>query len=669
MTQTRIRRLPAFLGATVTLAATAHAQAPRLIPTPQKIEVSGGAVTLGRVHVDLAKPGDPEDRLAAQQLMDEAKVDLTIGRAGTGSKSPRILIGRIGRDKEIDAAVGTAAKGIPKQHAFDGYVLVVQPDKIVVAGQTAAGTFYGVQTLKQLIRRSPEIPCMTVVDWAALQYRGWQDDVSRGPIPTLDFLKREVRTLSEFKLNAFTLYTEHVFKLKKHPTIAPKDGITAEEIAELSAYAAKYHVELIGNFQSFGHFANILATKGYENLGETPYIISPAKPESYKFLADVYGEIAPAYKSTLFDINCDETGGLGSGASKDLVAQIGVGGVYAMHINRIAELLKALGKTPMMWGDIALEHPDIVPRLPKDLIVLSWGYDARPSFDGAIVPFTKLGFRFWVCPGVSCWSQIFPDYDNAAINISNYVRDGARLGAMGTLDTTWDDDGQNFFSANWVPLVWGAECAWHPAIPAVGEDPDAVRNDRLAAFRSAFSSAFFGLQGDQADKALWDLSELRRDPVSGGMWDGAFDWSLQDVQGRRFSLDDARDFVHRADALATSLNKARAEATHNADSLDYAAFEARRASYLGTRGIAAKLMDCASDPVVKSGLAALLSGMSDDLVAMARDYRSLWLRENRPWWLDKSLQPYIRARQSQAALLRDTDPEAWRRRFGPTGKP
>ena len=90
------------------------------------------------------------------------------------------------------------------------------------------------QTLKQLIRANATghaIPACSITDWPMLRYRGWQDDISRGPIPTMDFLKREIRTMSEVKENFFTLYTEHVFKLKKHPEIAPDDGAEIGEDA------------------------------------------------------------------------------------------------------------------------------------------------------------------------------------------------------------------------------------------------------------------------------------------------------------------------------------------------------------------------------------------------------------------------------------------------------
>ncbi len=154
---------------------------------------------------------------------------------------------------------------------------------------------------------------------------------------------------SDLSWNTVCVHDMSVFELKKHPEIAPADGITGEEIKELVSFAKDSHVDIIGNFQSFGHFDNILKIPGYQNLGENQYLLSPAKEESYKFLADVYSEIAPAYSSPYFHINCDEVE-LGDGPSKKMIDSMGVGGVYAYHINRIDSLLKPYHKKIMMWG-------------------------------------------------------------------------------------------------------------------------------------------------------------------------------------------------------------------------------------------------------------------------------------------------------------------------------
>ena len=78
----------------------------------------------------------------------------------------------------------------------------------------------------------------------------------------------------------------------------------------------------------------------------------------------------------------------------------------------------------MMWGDIIIQHPDRLTDVPKDTVMLAWDYAARPDFRSQIAPFAKAGYTFFVCPGVSNWSRILPDFSTAETNIRNFVRDG-----------------------------------------------------------------------------------------------------------------------------------------------------------------------------------------------------------------------------------------------------
>src|SRR5690606_23013754 len=102
-----------------------------------------------------------------------------------------------------------------------------EPDRIIVASGTPTGVFYGVQTLKQLLRayaHDSRLPAMKVVDWPDLRYRGTMDDISRGPVPTLSYMKEQIRRMAELKLNVFTHYVEHVVRTDQHPEFAPPDG-------------------------------------------------------------------------------------------------------------------------------------------------------------------------------------------------------------------------------------------------------------------------------------------------------------------------------------------------------------------------------------------------------------------------------------------------------------
>jgi len=206
-----------------------------LIPTPQLVARKPGSFRFtDGMRIAVAESGCGHDRFAARQLAEAARSDLGINiEIGPASGAPCIIIGQLGRDKSVEAALGKHLLDLAGGLGEQGYALAIRSSSIVIAGGGAAGAFYGVQTLKQIIRANATgkaIPCCEIVDWPQLRYRGWQDDISRGPIPTLDFLKRQIRNMSELKLNFFTMYTEHVFKLTKHPKIAPPDGITEDEV-------------------------------------------------------------------------------------------------------------------------------------------------------------------------------------------------------------------------------------------------------------------------------------------------------------------------------------------------------------------------------------------------------------------------------------------------------
>ena len=601
-----------------------------LIPVPQRITRQDGSWTPGaKVQIHIA---DAEDAFAANQLADELTVLLSNRPQLNGGMEAAIRLQRWGADPVWEAAWGDSAA---QALGDEGYVLEVNDQGVRLSAKTGQGVFYGVQTLRQLIRSEKgKVPFVRIADWPVLRYRGWQDDISRGPIPTLDFLKEQVRVLSEYKLNWMTLYTEHVFRLQSHPDIAPADGITAQEIAELQTYAKDFHVEVVGNFQSFGHFTHILKLPAYRHLRETPHVISPAIEESYAFLGDAFGEVAKAYESPLFNINCDETFGLGTGPARSMLNRMGKAGLYAYHIRRVLDLFAPYGKRLMMWGDIARDYPDIIPQLPKDLIALPWAYHAAASFTREIRPFTRLGFDFMVCPGVSCWRRLWPDFGTAIANIAHFVRDGAAAGAMGMLNTTWDDDGENLFHYHWLPLVWGADMAWKPLASSDQTVPEA----RLAAFKAAFGPVFYELPGSTVADLLFALSDLRRFDAAGNLDDTAF-WAPLIAEDRPQAAD-AEALIQTAKGYAGAFEALAGIPNRHAASLRAAAFAARRVAVQGRLAAlrAAIWGQGHGRPVPDlSALEAEIDSLAASVRSLQSDYAEAWRREARPWWLDQIL--------------------------------
>lgn len=456
-----------------------------LIPQPKKVEIQKGRFYYYQVNTDSL----------CQQLIDKVIAD-------TFTRKPIYVHSKMSVNWKLknDTALGT-----------EGYTLKVTPHKILITANTHAGLFYGTQTLLQLIKANSfesSIPCVTITDVPDFAMRGWQDDISRGPIPTLNFLKEQVRTMASYKLNTFMLYTEHAIQLMAHLQLAPPDAITIEELKELIAYAKKYHVQVIGNFQSYGHFEQILKVPGYEHLAENIHTLSPAKEESYNFLASAYYELVPLFDCDYFHVNCDEVTLGNTGPSKALVDSLGESGVYSYHINRVNDLLKPHRKKMMLWGDMVAKDSVAIGKLPKDAMVVSWGYGPMEKHDDELRPLVKAGVNFIVAPGVSCWNRIYPDISRSIINIYHYLYDGHRYGAQGFINTTWDDDGQNLFNNNWYGLMFGAYCGWNVPKYANADSAKAHREEHVSTFNAAFNRLHFGTDYDVAGliRSVGDLN-------------------------------------------------------------------------------------------------------------------------------------------------------------------
>jgi len=555
------------------LAALTHggeASALRLVPFPKEVKVGEGAFDLSGRLV-LAVPKETPHAVVAG-LLDELK------RAAAADLGLQAADTRHVLRLAPDPAKAPEPPAFREGAGAEDYTLAATTAGITVAGNGAGGFVYGVQTLRQLIRanrKGDRLPCLTIRDWPSLRWRCFQDDLTRGPSTKLAVLKRQLALGAFLKMNLFTYYMEYQYAWAKHPLLGPKDGsLTPAELQALVKHGKLMGVDILGNQQSFGHFARILKDKQYAHLRETGSVLCPIKDESYQLLDDLYSEVIPHLPLPFFNVCCDETWGLGTGPSKALAKRIGVGGVYAGHLRRVHDLLKdKYGKRMMMWGDIILQHPGHLKEIPKDTIMLTWGYGARPSFEHQIVPFAKSGYEFFVCPGVSNWSRILPDFGVATTNIRNFVRDGAKHGALGMLNTAWDDDGENVNAPSWHGYAWGAECAWN-ASKTAQED-----------FNRRIGALLFGEKGDDFGQAIELLAKTHRLPGMHGMNNRRF-WQL-DLNALKGNVRSARAQAEQLLAIVrpaiAHLETCRKEATANADLLDGFIFGARRMETIGVR--------------------------------------------------------------------------------------
>lgn len=634
-------------------AQTSGAQVVRVIPQPRQLTVKPETFRLTRdVRLALADSRSTEDRFAAEDFINDVRetaggLALSIGKS---RKRSTILVGALSLPS-IQSALKRANVNAPPDLNEEGYVLSVGADEVVVAGKTAAGTFYGLQTLKQLVRGDAPgafISGVQIVDWPQMRWRGLSDDISRGPVPTVEYIKRQLRTLAAFKMNMHSFYMEHTFGSRAHPLIAPAGGsLTPEEIKELVQYARRYHVELVPEQQTFGHLHKALKFETYNELAEVPHgdVLSPQQEGSFKLVADWYKEIDELFPGKFFHIGADETFELGEGQSREQVKVRGVGAVYFEHLRRVREVLRPYNRRLMFWGDIALNHPELIGSIPKDLIVMNWAYGAREDFAGRIKRFKDAGLEQFVCPGTSNWNQVFPNLDTAVKNITGFVREGQKAGALGMLNTNWDDDGETLFEMTWYGVVLGAAASWQEGEVDVQQ------------FERNFDWAFFRRDGDEFVRAIRTLGGVNAtlgistsNPV---FWQEPFTNAFQErSRGLREKTQAMRLAVE--DVEATMVRKG-GEARRNRPMIASMRFAAQRLNHMGRRMQVVEqfsrdywqaylnLGDRSQVRRLRRYHGAIYNNLrevAEELTELKAVYREQWLAENRPYWLDSVLARY-----------------------------
>jgi hexosaminidase len=440
---------------------------PNLLPEPRQIKLTGGTLSLAPEQLIVIKVPNPDTLLFAAQETQRALSHF----AG--------VIWHIHGTDSVPAAKTGLVISVNRDIAPpkpQGYTLSITTDGMAINGSDEAGVFYGAMTLSQLVRQyGQKLPLLEITDYPDLPARGIMLDVSRDKVPTMKTLFELVDTLAGLKINELQLYTEHTFAYQKHPIVwEHASPLTGEEIFQLDAYCRARHINLVPNQNSFGHMRRWLTHDVYRPLGEAPngcdtrwgrfdepFTLCPGDPGSIKLVGEMFDDLLPHFTSRMFNVGCDETVDLGAGRSKEECEAKGTGRVYLDFLLKIHNLVKAHGRTMQFWGDIIMEHPELVPELPSDVIALEWGYEHDHPFNDHGAKFAASGIPFYVCPGTSSWNSIGGRTDNALGNLLNAAENGLAHGAIGYLITDWGDNGHHQpLPVSYLGYSYGAAVSW-----------------------------------------------------------------------------------------------------------------------------------------------------------------------------------------------------------------
>ena len=304
----------------------------RVVPLPNEITpMEGKAFTLDNRVKILYPEGDADMQrnagFLAGYVLESTGKTLAVEAGATGSHA---IVLRLGLQTENPEA----------------YLLEVNEDQVTITGSSAAGVFYGIQTLRKSLPVAKDaqvvLPPVRVNDAPRFAYRGMMLDVCRHFF-SLDSVKRYIDILALHNINRFHWHLTDDqgwrIEIKKYPQLTQigsqrketvigrnsgkYDGIpyggyyTQEEAREIVAYAKDRYITVIPEFEMPGHMQGVLAA--FPELGCTggPYdvwtqwgvsedVICAGNDKSLELIKDVLAELIEIFPSEYIHVGGDE---------------------------------------------------------------------------------------------------------------------------------------------------------------------------------------------------------------------------------------------------------------------------------------------------------------------------------------------------------------------------
>ena len=278
--------------------------------------------------------------------------------------------------------------------------------------------------------------------------RGFHLDL-RIQVMTMDALKAFALKLSKDGINTLIMEWEGTYPFEKHPLIPNRYAYTKAEIVSFIKYCTGLGIDVIPLQQSFGHVEYILRNDRYKDLREDQKDFSQVCPLQTKqdsaFFTDLYTELASTHTSKYIHIGGDETYLLGHDERcRQMVAKEGKSELYIDYIRMLCNIVIRLGKTPVLWADIALKYPDAIKLLPKGTVFIDWNYGWDMNHFGNHQKLLESGYEIWGAPAIrsSPDNYYLTQWEKHFKNIRDFVPAAAKLGYKGIVMTSWSTSGQ-----------------------------------------------------------------------------------------------------------------------------------------------------------------------------------------------------------------------------------
>jgi hexosaminidase len=471
-------------------------------------------------------------------------------------------------------------------------------------------------------------------------------DISHGPLPTEEEIKRQVDLLARFKGNQYYFYNEASIELEGYGLINPKGRYTQAQVRRIIAHARERHVDVVPCLELYGHLHDIFRLERFSDLAVFPHAgeFNPANPKVKELLSDWVEQFSLLFPSPFVHVGFDETWQIANLARQ--AGGLSPAKLFVEQLRNVATGFQKHGKHVMAWSDVMVHYPESMAEMPPGIIAVPWTYDAEKTYEPFIGPLEKNKVPYVVAPGVRCWGEIFPDFDLTYANIDAFLKAGRQGKALGVINTVWADESQLLMRQSWPGMAYGAVAAWqsagvdHPGFldayarvtyPAVAATYVASALEKLNRAENHLQKVL----GQETMPALW------QDPLESAVL-GNLEQHRDDLRQTRLLAEDAFDDLDKA--LSSGADPLTLKSCLvGAQLLDYAGMKflyaleiPERWQKLGERPDSERWWNEFEAEVIEQNHGRIIDLM-EMITELREDYRLAWLSEYTPYRLATQL--------------------------------
>jgi hypothetical protein len=255
---------------------------------------------------------------------------------------------------------------------------------------------------------------------------------------------RLLEFMAEWKMNTLILHfsDDHgcALNMPGFEKLAMPRAWELAELQEFLSFAASRGIDVIPELETFGHTRYITDKPEYQHLyagKRTKEVhfnaIDPYHEDTHSLMSRLMQNVASAFPSKYIHIGCDEVDIVEYCQQKNLESDI----VWTDYVNRMIQIVRSVGKIPMIWADHLVKSDLVASRLHKNIVLVEWRYDDRITDD--IIPrLQSFGFKeILVAPSLACYSDRFLPTRQRLENTNRMVAIGKENQVNGLINTIW----------------------------------------------------------------------------------------------------------------------------------------------------------------------------------------------------------------------------------------